>query len=96
MMVIRSTLSDSLALWSSHCQVNNHGDDSADPYYQKLLFSVARGTSGLGNSCTLRRRTAAEGGGPRTVLHVGVPGAELKRRTCMARLVYLRSRLHLA
>ena len=45
MMVIRSPLRDFLALWSSHCQVKNrhHGDDSADPHYQKLLFSVARG-----------------------------------------------------
>ena len=44
-MVISSPLSDFLALWSSHCQVKNlpHGADSADPYYQILLFSVARG-----------------------------------------------------
>ena len=45
MMVISSPLSDFLALWSSHCQVQNRppGADSADPYYQNLLFSVARG-----------------------------------------------------
>ena len=44
-MVISSPMSDFLALWSSHCQVKNrpHEADSADPYYQKSLFSVARG-----------------------------------------------------
>ena len=42
MMVIRSPLSDFLARWSSQCQVKDEAD-SADSYYQKLLFSVARG-----------------------------------------------------
>ena len=46
-MVISSPLSDFLALWSSHCQVKirHHGDDSADPDYQNLMFSVARGNA---------------------------------------------------
>ena len=46
MMVISSPLSDFLALWSSHGQVKNRprGADSADPYYQILLLSVARGS----------------------------------------------------
>ena len=50
MMVIRSPLSNVLPLWSSHCQVNDrpHGADAADPYYQTLLFSVARGAAWRG------------------------------------------------
>ena len=51
MMVISSPLGDCLALWSSHCQVNNrpHGGDSADPYYQTLLCFLwpPRGTRRL-------------------------------------------------
>ena len=45
-MVICSPLSGFLALWSSHCRAKHrpHGDDSADPYYQNLLYSVARGS----------------------------------------------------
>ena len=40
MMVIRSPLSDFLALWSLHWQVKNRpqGADSADPYYQICCF----------------------------------------------------------
>ena len=49
MVVICSPLGEFLAMWSSHCQVKNrpHGDDSADPDYQSLLFSVARGSNTL-------------------------------------------------
>ena len=48
-----TTESDFLALWSSHCQVKNrpHGADSADPDYQYLLFSVARGMGCSGCAC---------------------------------------------
>ena len=44
MLVIRSPLSGFLALWSSHCRAKNRPDrdDSADPDYHNLLFSVAR------------------------------------------------------
>ena len=49
MMVISSPLSEFRALWSSHCQVKNrpHAADSADPCYNFLLFSVARGAGWL-------------------------------------------------
>ena len=71
-MVIRfcSPLSDVLALWSSHCQVNNrpHGDDSADPLLFRpkhlLLSVVPRGCSPDGarvSRCALPRPRREQG-----------------------------------
>ena len=60
-MVISSPLSDFLALWSSHCHVQNrpNGADSADPYYNFWLFSVARGSSQIsGQSAPMKRNLA--------------------------------------
>ena len=57
MMVICSPLSGFLALWSSHCQVKivPMGQIVNRPpnhlYYQKLLFSVARGVAWLSLAC---------------------------------------------
>ena len=60
-MVISSPLSDFLALWSSHCQVNNrpHEADSADPDYQNLLFYVARGNTQLSLGAITRERSSS-------------------------------------